>query len=134
MLSNVPPKTVLIIDNHVDFADSLAVLLRHYGHKPLVSYDPDTGLAIAEKQRPDIIALNIEHTGRSGYDIARELRQDPAFDNTVLVAITGHASDAHRERAHAAGFDVHCPKPIDIPDLYDILIARRRTEPFTAPD
>src|SRR4051812_1391573 len=112
MPSSVPRRTILIIEDHRDFADSLAEVLRVHGHRPVVCYDGASGVRLAELHRPHVIVLDIAMPKVSGYDVARKLRSNQTFDDTVIVAVTGHATDDDRKRAQAAGFDLHCRKPI----------------------
>jgi len=114
-------KSVLIIDDNQDFADSLALLLRLNGHDTSVAYEPTAGVRVAQRTCPDIIVLDIGLPAISGYEVARKLRRNSAFEKTVLVAVTGLATDEHRQRAYASGFDLHCTKPLDTGDLRTIL-------------
>jgi DNA-binding response OmpR family regulator len=132
MPGSVPPKTVLIIEDDRDFADTLATLLKLYGHKPVVCYDGMTGIRLAERHRPDVVMLDLALPRLDGFEIARTLRHDAIFNDTVLVAVTGHASDEHRQRAHELGFDLHCRKPIDLGDLRQILKHKRNASPDAA--
>ena len=129
MPHTVSSKAVVIIDDNRDFADTLATLLKLYGHKPFACYDVETGQRRAEQQRPDIIVLDVGLPGTDGYEVARNFRRNPLFAETVMVAITGHATDTDRRRAHESGFDLHCRKPVNLDDLRTILKHRRASSP-----
>jgi CheY-like chemotaxis protein len=107
-------KTVLIVDDHRDAADSLAMLVEFYGHKVSVAYDVASGLALAHQLMPDVILHDICFPTLSGYEAARQLRSDAKFAKTVLVALTGYDSPSDREHSKKAGFDFHLDKPIDL--------------------
>ena len=114
-------KTVLIVDDNHDAADTLAVSIRDYGHKVWVAYDTASGLALAHQWVPDVILHDIGLPIISGYEAARQLRSDAKFAKTVLVALTGYDATLDRTRAKMAGFDMHISKPIDFEALKNIL-------------
>ena len=114
-------KTILIVDDNPDAADTLAILVRVYGHKVSVAYDVASGLALAHQLLPDFILHDIGLPEVSGYEAARQLRSDGKFAKTLLVALTGYDSTADRAREKKAGFDFHIDKPIDFEALKIIL-------------
>ncbi|TLY49157.1 MAG: hybrid sensor histidine kinase/response regulator, partial [Gammaproteobacteria bacterium] len=101
------PCRVLIVDDNVDSADSLAVLLQLLGHETRCIYDARAAAKEAETFSPDVIFLDIGMPGMSGYDVARQLRAQP------LVALTGWGQPEDRKRTSEAGFDHHLVKPTD---------------------
>ena len=125
-------KSVLIIDDNKDFADTLAVLLQLKGVATQVAYTPVTGINVAEQMQPDIIVLDIGLPVIDGYAVARQLRRNSSLRKTVLIAVTGHATEDDRQRALANGFDLHCKKPLNRGDLRRILETAHRTEPLSA--
>jgi CheY-like chemotaxis protein len=114
-------KTILIVDDNRDAADTLAVLIRDYGHKVLVAYDTASGLTLTHQSVPDVILHDIGLPIISGYEAAWQLRSDAKFAKTVLVALTGYDATLDRARAKMAGFDMHISKPIDFETLKNIL-------------
>src|SRR4051812_6195176 len=118
-------KTVLIVDDNRDAADTLAVLVRIAGHKPTVAYDTQTGFSLAHSVRPDIIIHDIGMPLINGYEAARILRSDKKFANTILIALTAYDATDDRKRARFAGFDFHASKPIDFAELQELLRASR---------
>ena len=70
-------------------------------------------MELAETYRPDLVLLDIGLPGLSGYEVARQLRDDPGLAGTVLVAMTGYGQEEDRRRSREAGFDHHLVKPID---------------------
>jgi two-component system CheB/CheR fusion protein len=83
-------------------------------------------LNIANEQKPDVILLDIGMPGMNGYEVARQLRQQPAFAATLLVATTGYGRASDVEQTQAAGFDHHLVKPIDYEKLQALLASRSR--------
>jgi signal transduction histidine kinase len=112
-----PPPRVLVIEDNVDGAESLAELLTLYGHEALVAYDGREGLEKARVFGPDVVLCDIGLPGMDGYEVARAMRADPALRQVRLVALTGYARPEDVAKAKAAGFDVHVPKPPDVEAL-----------------
>lgn len=102
-------KTILIVDDNRDAADTLAMLVELYGHKVSVAYDVASGLALAHQLMPDVILHDIGFPTLSGHEAARQLRSEAKFAETVLVALTGYDSPSDREHSKKAGFDFHLP-------------------------
>jgi len=117
-------RRILIVDDNVDSAESMAVLLRLEGHEALTLHEGERVVAAAREFRPDVILLDIGLPGISGYDVARALRGDPEVAAVRLVAVSGYGRAEDRERARAAGFDEHLVKPVDFSALHDAIVPR----------
>jgi CheY-like chemotaxis protein len=113
-------KRILVVDDNVDAATSLAVLLRAMGHEVFVAYDGQTALGLLAQARPDIALLDITMPGMSGYELAPLLR---ARSGSALriVALSGFGLPEDRARALEAGFDQHMVKPVDPAFLRSLL-------------
>jgi signal transduction histidine kinase/ActR/RegA family two-component response regulator len=111
---------VLVVDDSKEAAQSVALLLRRWGHDVRVAYDGQAALDEVQARRPDVVLLDIGMPGLDGYEVARRLRQTEA-DKLVLVALTGYGQEEERERARQAGFDYHVLKPVEPGDLKDLL-------------
>jgi CheY-like chemotaxis protein len=109
---------ILVVDDHRDTADSLAVLLQLYGHEAHVAYDGPSAVQWAQVRPPDAVILDLALPGMDGYETARRLRQLSVGCNPLLIAVTGHGRDADRLRSQAEGFDRHFIKPAD-PEFLD---------------
>jgi signal transduction histidine kinase/DNA-binding response OmpR family regulator len=120
---------VLLVDDNVDGAESLAALLRLAGHEVWLAHDGPGALEAAASFRPDAAVLDIGLPGMDGYEIARRLRADPDTAPAVLVAVTGYGRDRDRERSREAGFDYHLVKPVDLAELHRALAAARPARP-----
>ena len=123
---------MLLADDNLDSAESLAALLRVLGHDVVAAYDGRGAIAAARRHRPDLILLDIGMPDMNGYDVARQLRAEPELDATTLIALTGYGSEDDRRRSRAAGFDGHLVKPIDFDELERLLAVFGRGE-ATAP-
>jgi PAS domain S-box-containing protein len=104
---------VLVVDDNVDAATSLALLLKLDGHDVKLAHDGPGALSAARGFTPQVILLDIGLPGMSGYEVARELRRDPAFAETTFIALTGYGQAEDRRKSKSAGFDHHLTKPID---------------------
>jgi signal transduction histidine kinase len=112
---------ILLADDNVDFADSLAAVLRRLGNEVRVEHDGPAALAAAEEFRPDIAFLDIGLPKLNGFDLARGLRGHPVTRGTILVAVTGWGQPNDRVLAKEAGFDDYMVKPVEIPRIQSIL-------------
>ena len=118
-----PGRRILIVDDNVDAADSLAAILRLGGHEVNTAYFAADALDMAA-QTPEIevFILDIGLPEMNGYELAQKLRELPHTANALLIALTGYGQDADRQRAYNAGFDSHCTKPIEFDVLNQILV------------
>ncbi len=118
----LPRRRVLVVDDNLDAANSLARLLdRLYGQEVRVSYDGPSALEVASDYRPDVVLLDIGMPGMDGHEVARQLRSRPEFERTLLVALTGWGQDTDRRKSREAGFDRHLVKPVDPAELRSLL-------------
>jgi two-component system, OmpR family, response regulator len=118
-----PARRVLLVDDSVDAAEALSMLLETLGHEVRTMHDGTSALAIVDEFRPEAVILDIGLPGMDGFALARELRKRPSTRDVLLIALTGYGGDEDRLRARAAGFDHHLVKPVSFADLED-LIAR----------
>jgi PAS domain S-box-containing protein len=114
---------VLVVDDNVDTAETLALVVKAFGHDVHRVNDGHSVVKAALGQRPHVVLLDIGLPGIDGYEIARQLRREPVLEGIVLVAITGYGHETDRQRARAAGFDHHLVKPPDFARLRTILAA-----------
>ncbi|TMA72204.1 MAG: response regulator [Deltaproteobacteria bacterium] len=113
--------SVLLVEDSPDAAESLAMVLRTWGHDVQVALDAAAGLEVAERLAPDVIVSDVGLPGMDGYELARRLRAHPKFGRAVLIALSGYARDEDKRRALAAGFDHHFVKPPDLDALAELL-------------
>jgi PAS domain S-box-containing protein len=111
---------VLVVDDNEDAAESLATLLQQAGHQVSVAHDGGTALAIAERERPRVVFLDIGLPGMDGYEICKAMRQG-GHEDALIVALTGYGQDEDRARTRAAGFDGHLVKPGDPNELIRLI-------------
>jgi signal transduction histidine kinase/FixJ family two-component response regulator len=116
-------RRVLVVDDNVSAAQSLAMVLKLEGYDVQVAHDGAVVLDATRRFRPEVVLLDIGLPNMDGYELARRLRQehDLAAGIALLVAVTGYAEDEARRRSQEAGFDHHLVKPIDPDGLLALL-------------
>jgi len=117
----VPSLRVLVVDDNVDTATTLAMLVQASGHEVRTAYDGTAVLEAALDYRPNVVLLDIGLPGLNGFEVAKGLRLQPALQNVVLVAMTGYGQESDRHRSREAGFDHHLVKPADFGKVLQIL-------------
>lgn len=128
------PRRIMILDDNVDAAETMAALLGMAGHEIRLAHTGKDAIALAHDFVPDIALLDIGLPDISGHEVARALRRDPLLAATRLVAMTGWGAQQDRQHSREAGFDRHLTKPVSLealaetlPDL-DLPAARLETE------
>jgi PAS domain S-box-containing protein len=112
---------VLVVDDNVDGAESLALLLQLEGHETMMAHDGQEAVAIAEATRPEAVILDIGLPGMHGYVACVAIRKKPWGREVVLVAVTGWGQEEDKNRSKEAGFDAHVVKPVDHVALIKLL-------------
>ena len=129
--SDLEPR-VLVVDDNVDAAASLAMVVESLGLHPRLAHSGAEALRIARQYRPHLVLLDIGMPVMDGYEVARQLRRaDDDGPRTVIAAVTGWSHPRDRERCRAAGFDHHFAKPADL-DRVAELVESLRTPPARA--
>jgi CheY-like chemotaxis protein len=114
-------RRVLIVDDNVDSANSIAMLLSHAGHEVHVAHDGLGALAMARQVRPEFVFLDLGLPGLDGFEVARALRREPGLEALRIIAVTGYGQESDREKAREAGIDQHLVKPADPAFLESLL-------------
>ena len=104
---------ILIVDDNVDAAETMALLLQLNGHEVMFAQDGSAALALSSTFHPKVILLDIGLPGLDGYSVAQRLRKQPETRDVMLIAVTGYGQPEDRDRSKAAGFDYHLVKPVD---------------------
>jgi CheY-like chemotaxis protein len=125
-----PRCRVLVVDDNVDSAQSMSLLLGLEGYVVECAYDGEEALARAAQFGPDVVLLDLGLPRFSGYEVARRLRGEaggvPLPDDVLLVAVSGYGRERDRQAAREAGFDLHLTKPADPDEVLRVLVERRR--------
>jgi CheY-like chemotaxis protein len=122
-----PPRSIVVVDDNTDSAESMAMLLRTQGHEVRVQIDGAAALQDLGAQMPDIVLLDIGLPGMDGYEVARRLREQPGGEGVRIYALTGYGQEDDRRRSVQAGFDGHLVKPVIPSDLFALVDAQPRT-------
>ncbi|VXC27325.1 PAS domain-containing protein [Massilia sp. 9I] len=117
---------ILVVDDNIDAATTLSMLLEACGYTTLVAHDGIEALAVARAFRPQVAFLDIGMPGMDGYDTARAMRQLDGLRDLVLVALTGWGAESDRRKSNEAGFNHHLTKPVQL-DVVQELLAGLRT-------
>jgi CheY-like chemotaxis protein len=110
---------LLVVDDNPDTVESLAMLLRLYGHDVMTADSGPAGLEAALADERDVIMLDIGLPSIDGHEVARRIRAHTA--KPVLIAMTGYGQTEDRQKSKEAGFDYHLTKPVDLDRLQDLL-------------
>jgi CheY-like chemotaxis protein len=106
-------KKILVVDDNVDAADTLTLLLRNGGHDVHTAYGGRDAIQIADTLRPDVVLLDIQMPKMSGYDLVRELRRYERAPRPLLIAVSAWGQESDKLASKQAGFDHHLTKPVD---------------------
>ncbi len=122
-------RRILVVDDNVDSAQSLALLMQLAGNEVRMAHDGPSALEVAAALVPDVVLLDIGLPGMSGHDVARRMRAMPQLREAVLIAQTGWGQEEDRRRSEEAGFNVHLVKPVDPAALQRLLAALPKNRP-----
>ena len=113
---------ILVADDNVDAADSLAMLLTLEGYDTQTAHDGQEALSRAQVFRPDVMLLDIGMPKLNGHEVCRNLRLQPWGKKTVVIALTGWGQETNRQQSQAAGFDFHLVKPVEYDAVKNLLV------------
>ena len=114
-------RSVLVVDDNVDAADTLGELLAAWGYDVIVAHDGPAALAALQDTLPDIALLDIGMPAMDGYELAAHLRFQPGCAALPIVAITGASGPEEARRSRAKGFSAHLVKPVSPASLRMLL-------------
>jgi CheY-like chemotaxis protein len=115
------PRRILVVDDNLDAAESLGMLLEMLGHEVHTAHDGLEAVGAVAQFQPDVVLLDIGLPKLNGYEAARRIREQNGGTGPVLVALTGWGQEEDRRLSKEAGFDHHMTKPVDFADLQKVL-------------
>lgn len=115
------PLRVLIVEDNIDAAETLAEVLELSGHKVRVTHDGPAAMEAVRSDPPEVVLCDLGLPGMNGYEVVQRIQELPLMAGALLVALTGYGQSEDRRRAMEAGFHLHLTKPIDPEQLADIL-------------
>ena len=119
--ATVTRRRILVVDDTRAAVFTLGKLLETMGQEVQTANDAPTALGLAQSNPPEVIISDIAMPEMNGYELARRVRQEPAMEGVILVALTGYGQESDRQRAHEAGFNHHLVKPVSLPALEKLL-------------
>jgi signal transduction histidine kinase len=120
---STPLLRILVVDDNIDAATTLAALLRMQGHEVRTAHDGIEALELIQNFAPDVAILDIGMPKMNGYTLAARIREIMREAQPLLIAVTGWGQEEARLRSKAAGFDHHLVKPVDPGELVALLAA-----------
>jgi len=117
---------ILLVEDNVDVADSMTLLLRLYGQEVTVARNGQQAVDIAVRMQPDLVLMDIGLPDIDGYQACRAMR-GAGLTDTLIVAVTGYGQEADKLKAEEAGFDQHLTKPPEPVALKNLLVSLRST-------
>lgn len=121
---------VLVVDDNVDGAVTLSVILKHMGNSVRITHDGRSALAVGAEFVPDVILMDIGMPGMDGYETCERMRMEEWSANVKIVALTGWGQEEDKRKARRAGFDLHLVKPVDRSTLMEVIgSVRERSAP-----
>ena len=104
-------KRVLVVEDHEDNRRIVRDLLTHAGFELLEATTGDESIAMAERERPDLILMDIQLPGVDGYEATRRIKANPALARVPIIVVTSYALSGDEDKAMAAGADGYVSKP-----------------------
>jgi signal transduction histidine kinase/ActR/RegA family two-component response regulator len=112
---------VLVVDDNLDTARLTSRLLKQAGFEVEVAHGGPEAIEVAHWFTPSVVLLDIGLPGMNGYEVATHLRDDPASNAALMIAVSGYAEEKARERSRATGFDHYLTKPLDFGQLMALI-------------
>ena len=112
------------MDDNLDAAESLSLLLQMMGHEVRVAHDGEGAVQLGDDFHPQAVLLDIGMPGIDGYETCRRMRVRSWGPGAKIIAVTGWGQDEDRRKSAAAGFDEHLVKPVDAETLSGVLDAQ----------
>lgn len=121
LLSNLINRRILVVDDNVDAAKSMAQMLKLLGNETMTAHDGIEAVDLASEYQPDLVLMDVGMPRLNGLDATYQIRNSTWGQSIIIIALTGWGQEADRERTRRAGFDGHLTKPVDICSLSDLL-------------
>jgi PAS domain S-box-containing protein len=116
-----PRRRILVVDDNLDSASSMEILLKLLGNEVLTVHDGLEAVAAAEQFRPEVVLMDVGMPRLNGYEATRRIREQPWGQEMIVIALTGWGQDSDKEQSREAGCDGHLVKPVDLAELETLL-------------
>jgi CheY-like chemotaxis protein len=114
-------RRIVVVDDNIDSTDVLGVLLEILGHEVHLAHTGTAAIAAVREHRPDVLFLDLSLPDMSGFEVARQLRQDAGLSGLRIIGLTGFGDEEHRRRAAECGIDDYAVKPVEAEKLSELL-------------
>lgn len=112
---------MLVVDDNVDAAHTLSMLLEALGHEVQVEHSGQQALQRIKTYQPELAFLDIGLPDMDGYELASKMKDSPEMSRSVLVAVTGYGQQEDKDRAFSVGFHHHLIKPVSLHKLEEVI-------------
>ena len=116
-----PSLRVLVVEDELVTAESLALFLRSWGHEVNLACNGPDALSMVSTFQPEVVLLDIGLPNMDGYEVSLRLRRLPGMERCLLMALTGQGYEADVRRFKGAGIDFHFLKPVEPALLREVL-------------
>ena len=113
---------ILIVEDNPLHTKLIEMTLKSKNYTLLKATDGEKALDIARRERPDLIIMDLNLPGMTGFEVTKKLRENPAFSHTPIIAITAYAMARDREKVIESGCDAYLSKPIDTRELPGVIV------------
>ncbi len=114
-------KSILVVDDDPEIVAMLSARLNKRGYKVSTANDGNTALELAKREKPDIVLLDVMMPGKSGWEVARALKQDPVTEGVKIVMVTAIGERTNEITAPIYGADAHVDKPFEFEKLERVI-------------
>jgi len=122
-MSKAGDKTILVVDDDPEIVNMLSLRLGKRGYRVISASDGNAALAAASRERPDLVVLDVMMPGKTGWEVARNLRHDPVTEQVKIVMLTAIGEQVNEMTSPLYGADAHIDKPFEFDNL-ETTIAR----------
>jgi DNA-binding response OmpR family regulator len=109
--------SILVVDDDPEIVTMLSTRLGKRGYKVSTAEDGNRALEIAKRERPDVVLLDVMMPGKSGWEVARALKQDPVTQAVKIVMVSAIGENTNEITAPIYGADAHVDKPFEFDKL-----------------
>jgi DNA-binding response OmpR family regulator len=115
-------KTILVVDDDPEIVTMLSLRLGKRGYAVITAVDGNEALEKARRERPNLVILDVMMPGKTGWEVARALRQDPVTEAIKVVMLTAIGAQVNEMTSPLYGADAHIDKPFEFEELERTLV------------
>ncbi|HTR53154.1 MAG TPA: response regulator [Kofleriaceae bacterium] len=115
------PASILVVDDDPEIVTMLSSRLQKRGYKISTAEDGHRALELAKRERPDLVVLDVMMPGKSGWEVARALKQDPVTQDVKIVMLSAIGEKTNEITAPIYGADAHVDKPFEFENLERVI-------------